>query len=70
MQHAERTTILEALRHHDGDKARTAAALDIGRATLYRSLRGYRGIGADQPPVPAGTPGNPRPGNGNRGWCA
>ncbi|KUJ54186.1 helix-turn-helix domain-containing protein [Streptomyces sp. MI02-2A] len=43
MEHAERTTILEALRRHGGNKARTAAALGIGRATLYRKLRGYRG---------------------------
>ncbi|MEU1415851.1 helix-turn-helix domain-containing protein [Streptomyces sp. NPDC005731] len=42
MEHAERTTILEALRRHGGNKARTAAALGIGRATLYRKLRGYR----------------------------
>ncbi|MED7823337.1 sigma-54-dependent Fis family transcriptional regulator [Streptomyces chiangmaiensis] len=43
MEHAERTTILEALRRHGGNKARTATALGIGRATLYRKLRGYRG---------------------------
>ncbi|MGW5662183.1 helix-turn-helix domain-containing protein [Streptomyces sp. NPDC003758] len=43
MEHAERTTILEALHRHGGNKARTAAALGIGRATLYRKLRGYRG---------------------------
>jgi transcriptional regulator of acetoin/glycerol metabolism len=42
MEHAERTTILEALRRHGGNKARTAAALGIGRATLYRKLRGYK----------------------------
>ncbi|MGW0820740.1 sigma-54-dependent Fis family transcriptional regulator [Streptomyces sp. NPDC002845] len=43
MEHAERTAILEALRHHGGNKARTAAALGIARATLYRKLRGYEG---------------------------
>ncbi|MER6350346.1 helix-turn-helix domain-containing protein [Streptomyces sp. NPDC001634] len=43
MEHAERTTILEALRRNGGNKARTAASLGIGRATLYRKLRGYRG---------------------------
>ncbi|MFF9115001.1 helix-turn-helix domain-containing protein [Streptomyces massasporeus] len=43
MEHAERATILEALRRHGGNKARAAAALGIGRATLYRKLRGYRG---------------------------
>jgi len=43
MEHAERATILEALRLHGGNKARAAAALGIGRATLYRKLRGYRG---------------------------
>ncbi|MFE5036024.1 helix-turn-helix domain-containing protein [Streptomyces sp. NPDC056683] len=43
MEHAERTAILEALRRHGGNKARTAAALGIGRATLYRKLRTYGG---------------------------
>ncbi|WP_232028579.1 helix-turn-helix domain-containing protein [Streptomyces lincolnensis] len=43
MEHAERATILETLRLHGGNKARTAAALGIARATLYRKLRGYRG---------------------------
>ncbi|MFJ9722418.1 helix-turn-helix domain-containing protein [Streptomyces sp. NPDC101209] len=42
MEHAERAAILDALRLHGGNKARTAAALGIGRATLYRKLRGYR----------------------------
>ncbi|MDQ0752612.1 transcriptional regulator of acetoin/glycerol metabolism [Streptomyces africanus] len=42
MEHAERAAILEALRLHGGNKARAAAALGIGRATLYRKLRGYR----------------------------
>ncbi|MEV5842556.1 helix-turn-helix domain-containing protein [Streptomyces sp. NPDC051985] len=41
MEHAERTAILEALRRHGGNKARAAAALGIGRATLYRKLRAY-----------------------------
>ncbi|MGW5655521.1 helix-turn-helix domain-containing protein [Streptomyces humi] len=41
MERAERTAILEALRRHGGNKARTAAALGIGRATLYRKLRTY-----------------------------
>ncbi|WP_443064609.1 sigma-54-dependent Fis family transcriptional regulator [Streptomyces sp. NBC_00582] len=42
MEHAERAAILEALHAHGGNKARTAAALGIARATLYRKLRGYR----------------------------
>jgi transcriptional regulator of acetoin/glycerol metabolism len=42
MEHAERAAILEALSLHGGNKARAAAALGIGRATLYRKLRGYR----------------------------
>ncbi|MEU4464536.1 helix-turn-helix domain-containing protein [Streptomyces sp. NPDC024017] len=42
MERAERAAILEALRRHGGNKARAAAALGIGRATLYRKLRGYR----------------------------
>ncbi|MGW3095467.1 helix-turn-helix domain-containing protein [Streptomyces sp. NPDC001102] len=41
MEHAERAAILDALRLHGGNKARAAAALGIGRATLYRKLRGY-----------------------------
>jgi transcriptional regulator of acetoin/glycerol metabolism len=43
VEHAERAAILEALRRHGGNKARAAVALGIGRATLYRKLRGYRG---------------------------
>ncbi|WP_053757988.1 MULTISPECIES: helix-turn-helix domain-containing protein [Streptomyces] len=43
MEHAERVTILEALHRHGGNKTRAAAALGIGRATLYRKLRGYLG---------------------------
>ncbi|WP_149830896.1 helix-turn-helix domain-containing protein [Streptomyces tailanensis] len=42
MEHAERAAILDALHRHGGNKARTAAALGIARATLYRKLRGYR----------------------------
>jgi transcriptional regulator of acetoin/glycerol metabolism len=44
MEHAERAAILAALRRNGGNKARAAAALGIGRATLYRKLRGYQGI--------------------------
>ncbi len=43
MERAERTAILDALHRHGGNKARTAMALGIARATLYRKLRGYRG---------------------------
>ncbi|WP_079022687.1 helix-turn-helix domain-containing protein [Streptomyces resistomycificus] len=43
MEHAERAAILDALHRNGGNKARTAAALGIARATLYRKLRGYRG---------------------------
>ncbi|QNP76114.1 hypothetical protein IAG44_37695 [Streptomyces roseirectus] len=42
MEDAERTAILGALERHGGNKARAAAALGIGRATLYRKLRSYR----------------------------
>ncbi|WP_198655185.1 helix-turn-helix domain-containing protein [Streptomyces geranii] len=42
MEDAERTAILEALRRNGGNKARTATALGIARATLYRKLREYR----------------------------
>lgn len=44
MEHAERAAILAALRRHGGNKARAAASLGIGRATLYRKLRGYQGV--------------------------
>ncbi|MFF7275566.1 helix-turn-helix domain-containing protein [Streptomyces griseorubiginosus] len=43
MEHAERATILETLHRHGGNKSRAAAALGIGRATLYRKLREYEG---------------------------
>ncbi|OIK02163.1 sigma-54-dependent Fis family transcriptional regulator [Streptomyces monashensis] len=43
IEHAERAAILDALRRHGGNKARAAAALGIGRATLYRKLRSYQG---------------------------
>ncbi|MFM9441426.1 helix-turn-helix domain-containing protein [Streptomyces acidiscabies] len=43
MEDAERTAILQALKRHGGNKARAASALGIGRATLYRKLRSYRG---------------------------
>ncbi|MFF7047349.1 sigma-54-dependent Fis family transcriptional regulator [Streptomyces griseorubiginosus] len=43
MQHAERATILETLHRHGGNKSSAAAALGIGRATLYRKLREYEG---------------------------
>ncbi|GHH17038.1 helix-turn-helix domain-containing protein [Streptomyces lanatus] len=44
MEVAERSAILEALRRHGGNKTRAAAALGIGRATLYRKLREYQGL--------------------------
>lgn len=43
MEHAERATILQTLHRHGGNKSRAAAALGIGRATLYRKLREYEG---------------------------
>jgi transcriptional regulator of acetoin/glycerol metabolism len=42
MEQAERAAIVEALHRHGGNKARTAAALGIARATLYRKLQGYQ----------------------------
>ncbi|QOV40442.1 regulator [Streptomyces ferrugineus] len=52
MELAERAAILEALRRHGGNKARAAAALGIGRATLYRKLREYQGRDALTGPRP------------------
>ncbi|MEY9996444.1 transcriptional regulator of acetoin/glycerol metabolism [Streptomyces sp. V4I8] len=52
MELAERAAILEALRRHGGNKARTAAALGIARATLYRKLREYQGRDALITPKP------------------
>jgi len=41
-QEAEKIKILEALRHTNGDKTRTARLLKISRATLYNKLRAYQ----------------------------
>jgi DNA-binding NtrC family response regulator len=41
----EREAILAALEANDGNQARTAAALGIGTATLYRKLKAYRAGG-------------------------
>ena len=41
-QGAEKIKILEALRHTNGDKTRTARLLKISRATLYNKLREYQ----------------------------
>jgi transcriptional regulator with PAS, ATPase and Fis domain len=41
LERAERAAILEALSTHGGNKARTAKALGIARATVYRKLRSY-----------------------------
>jgi DNA-binding NtrC family response regulator len=48
-----RQHIVETYRRHDGNKARTARALGIGRRTLYRLLDKY-GI-SDSEPEAAGT---------------
>jgi hypothetical protein len=41
LEHAERTAIRTALRAHAGNRSRAAAALGVGRTTLYRKLRLY-----------------------------
>ncbi len=41
----ERAHILATLAAHNGHRARTAQALGIGEATLYRKLRDYRVVG-------------------------
>jgi transcriptional regulator of acetoin/glycerol metabolism len=44
---AERQMIVEALARFGSDVARTSAALDMSRATLYRKMRAH-GIGAQK----------------------
>jgi transcriptional regulator of acetoin/glycerol metabolism len=41
MQQMERTTIVDALRAAGGSKTEAARALGIGRATLYRKIKGF-----------------------------
>ena len=41
LERAEQAAIAAALRAHQGNRSRAAAALGIGRATLYRKLRRY-----------------------------
>ncbi len=43
LEDVERDYILAALRAHGGNRTRTAAALGIGAATLFRKLRGWEG---------------------------
>ena len=45
MASAERDAVVEALRATDGNRTRAAAALGIGRNTLYRKMREF-GVGA------------------------
>jgi transcriptional regulator of acetoin/glycerol metabolism len=42
MESAERETIIAALRQCGGKKSEAAAALGIGRTTLYRKIRIHR----------------------------
>ncbi|QCP07260.1 hypothetical protein FDF08_03995 [Micrococcus luteus] len=42
MEQAERDAIVAALREHGGNRSAAAAALGIGRATLYRRLKALR----------------------------
>jgi DNA-binding NtrC family response regulator len=42
LEEIEKEAILASLAAHDGNQARTAAALGIGTATLYRKLKAYR----------------------------
>ena len=43
----EQDYILAALKLHQGNQTRTAAALQIGSATLYRKLKSYGALGGD-----------------------
>ncbi len=38
---AEAATILQTLRHHDGHRGKTAAVLEIDKATLWRKMKKY-----------------------------
>jgi two-component system, NtrC family, response regulator HydG len=67
----EREAVLAALEAHGGHQGRTAAALGIGTATLYRKLKAWRGAGdpprraaaapAGRPPSPGAAPSSDRP---------
>jgi len=46
---SERKLILDALRHHDGNRTATAAALGISRRTLYNKLAEYEADGEFTP---------------------
>ena len=41
MSEAEAATILQTLRQHDGHRGKTAAALEIDKATLWRKMKKY-----------------------------
>jgi len=42
VSHTERTRILEALKHNNGNRTKTAKLLKISRASLYNKIRDYR----------------------------
>ncbi|MGD9043456.1 MAG: helix-turn-helix domain-containing protein, partial [Desulfobacterales bacterium] len=41
IEFSEKTIILDMLRKYNGNKGRTAAALDINRTTLWRKMKKY-----------------------------
>ena len=52
LQEVERQHILKVMEHTRGDLQTAASLLGIGRTTLYRKLKQYRGKHKDNPPPP------------------
>jgi transcriptional regulator with PAS, ATPase and Fis domain len=76
---AEKRTILNALRHAEGDRAFAASLLGIGKSTLYRKLKAYAVLDVgERPRVPRPKPlqkvadislDGTVPKNSTRGWA-
>lgn len=58
LSEVEKAYLLAALKLNDGNQARTAKALQIGTATLYRKLKQYGVLRKSPPPAEASTGGS------------